>query len=95
MLKIGWIDYINMYPFNFEFIGKKPSFKYTLIKGVPSKINSLIKNKKVDTGCISSAEYLENKDSYVLLDNLSISASNKVFSVAVFSNTPIEKVNEV
>ena len=95
MLKIGWINYINTYPFNFEFTGIKPDFEYTLIKGVPSKINKLLREKKINAGCISSAEYLENKDKYVLLNNLSISANSEVFSVAIFSNVEISKVNTV
>ncbi len=95
MLKIGWIDYINTYPFNFEFLDLKPDFKYKLIKGIPSQINALIRENKIDTGCISSAEYLENREKYILLPDLSISANNKVFSVAIFSNVPISDVETV
>jgi len=95
MLKIGWIDYINTYPFNFEFTGVKPDFRYLFVKGVPSEINKLLRESKVDAGCISSAEYLENKDKYILLNNLSISANNKVFSVAIFSNIEISDVETI
>lgn len=95
MLKVGWIDYINTYPFNFEFTNLKPNFKYLLVKGIPSQINKLLRENKVDAGCISSAEYLENKNKYVLLNDLSISANNKVFSVAIFSNIEISDVETI
>ncbi|RUM47989.1 MAG: hypothetical protein DSY47_06260 [Hydrogenothermus sp.] len=95
MLKIGWIDYINTYPFNFEFTNLKPNFKYLLVKGVPSQINKLLRENKIDAGCISSAEYLENKNKYILLNDLSISANNKVFSVAIFSNIEISDVETI
>lgn len=95
MLKIGWIDYINTYPFNFEFTNLKPSFEYMLVRGVPSQINKLLRKNNIDAGCISSAEYLENKKQYILLNDLSISAKNKVFSVAIFSNIEISDIETI
>jgi len=95
MIKIGWIDYINTYPFNFEFTNLKPNFDYMLVKGVPSQINKLLRKNKIDAGCISSAEYLENKKKYVLLNDLSVSANNKVFSVAIFSNIEISDIETI
>ena len=95
MLKIGWIDYINTAPFNFELVGIYPDFKYQLEKGKPSQINRLLNKGDIDVGIVSSAEIIENPDKYIVLPNMSISAYQKVNSVSIFSNQPLEKLRKV
>ena len=95
MLKIGWIDFLNTLPFNFEKAGLKLSFDYELVKGVPSSLNKLLREGKIDVGIISSAEYLENYNNYLILPDLSISAQGKVFSVSIFSNMKLEETEEI
>lgn len=95
MLKIGWIDFLNTLPFNFEIAGIKPEFDYKLYKGVPVKLNKLLRNKEIDIAIASSAEYIENFQDYLILPNLSISATNKVHSVAIFSNKQLSDIKEV
>lgn len=91
-MRIGWIDYLNTQPFNFEKIGIKPDFQYSMIKGVPSFINRLISEGKVDAGFISSAHYIENYTELVPLSELSISSLNKVQSVIILSDKPLEEI---
>ena len=95
MLKIGWIDFLNTMPFNFEKAGFKLSFDYELVKGVPSSLNKLLREGKIDIGIISSAEYLENYNNYLILPDVSISAQGKVFSVSIFSNMKLEETEEI
>ena len=94
-IKLGWIDFYNTIPFDYELIGIKPDIQIERIKSYPSKINKLLYNTEIDVGFISSAEYIENFDRYILFPNLSISALNKVKSVAIFSNTPIDEINTI
>jgi len=94
-LRIGWIDYLNTLPFNFEKTGVKPPFSYRLVKGVPSRINRLISEGKVDAGFISSAHYIENFESLYVLPHLSVSSLNRVRSVIILSDKPLEKVRTV
>ncbi len=94
-MRIGWIDYLNTLPFNFEKTGLNPDFHYDLIKGVPSQINNLLSKKKIDLGFISSAHYIENFSEYLILPDLSISSLNKVRSVIILSDKPLEEINEI
>ncbi len=94
-MKIGWIDFLNTVPFDFRLIGIKLDFPYELSKGFPSEINKKLREKEVDIGFISSAEYIENYKKYIILPDVSISSLNKVQSVAIFSNIPIEKMDKV
>ncbi len=95
MLKIGWIDYVNTLPFNFELTGIKPRFRYSLEKGKPSQINKLLNSGDIDVGIVSSAEVIENYSNYIILPNLSISAYQQVNSVSIFVNKPLEKLKKV
>ncbi|WP_345780600.1 MqnA/MqnD/SBP family protein, partial [Sulfurihydrogenibium sp.] len=52
-MKVGWIDYLNTLPFG---ISKIKDIQ--IVKGYPSQINELLRNKEIDVGIISLAEYL-------------------------------------
>ncbi len=95
ILRVGWIKYINTLPFEYDLTGIKPSFNIKKIYGYPSEMNNLLREGKVDISPISSAEYLENAEKYLVFPNLSISAKNKVISVALFSDIPLNKVKYV
>ena len=94
-LKIGWIDYLNTLPFNFELTGIKTDFDYQLVKGVPSQINKYLREGSIDVGFVSSAEYIENFKDYYILPDLSISSLNKVHSVLVLSKKPVDQITEI
>ncbi len=92
-MKIGWIDFLNTLPFDFSH--GKIDKEIEIIKGVPSQINKLLKKGKIDIGFISSAEYIENYEKYLILPDLSISSYKNVQSVGIFSNKPIEEIDTV
>ncbi len=94
-MRVGWIDFLNTLPFDFRLMDIKPDFTLELLKGLPSEINKKLREKQVDIGFISSAEYIENYRNYLILPELSISSLNKVQSVAIFSNIPLEKMEKV
>ncbi|WP_457625841.1 menaquinone biosynthetic enzyme MqnA/MqnD family protein [Persephonella sp.] len=94
-MKIGWIKYLNTLPFDFEKTGVKPDFEYRLVKGVPSRINRFLSEGKIDVGFISSAHYIKNYKNYLILPQLSISSLNKVKSVVILSDRPIEKISKI
>jgi len=78
-------------PFDFELFEKKENIKK--IYGSPAKINRLLYSSKVDIGLISSAEYIQNFNKYLILPDLSISSFKKVHSVVILSNKPLNDVD--
>jgi len=94
-LNVGWINYLNTVPFDFNLTGLSLPFDVYMFQGVPSEINQLLREGKIHIGFISSAEYIENFQNYYILPNLSISALNKVDSVIILSNKTIEKIEEI
>jgi len=93
MLRIGQIDFANLYPifYGLNRILKLPQFQF--IKGPPSYINQLLNSGAIDVGPCSSIEYLRRKDMYNLIPNHSISAFEQVKSILLFSKLPILELN--
>jgi predicted solute-binding protein len=85
VLNIGRIDYINTLPLFLGWDTLPPSFPHRFINSTPSDLNSLIKDAQIEVSTISSAAYLENKETYSLLDNFCIAAEKEVLSVLLFS----------
>jgi len=89
MLSIGQIDYANVYPIFFH-LAKLD--KYKLVKGVPSFLNTAIREGGVDAAFCSCIEYARNPEKYYVIPNISISCTDKVKSVMLFSEKPIEEL---
>lgn len=87
MIKVGFIDYKNTIPFSVDTIEDIQT-----IRDVPSNLNQLIYQDKIDVGIISSAEYIEHYFKYFILPDLSISSRDKAMSVLILSNEPLEKI---
>lgn len=66
--------------------------KYTFIKGVPSKLNKMLRNGDLDISPFSSIEYLRNKKKYLILPWFSISSSGPIDSILLFSKFPLNEL---
>ena len=86
MLKIGKINYLNVFPLyrNLE--------NNLLVQGEPSYLNKLLNKGKIDISPSSSFEYLNNHENYLIINDLSISGKRKVLSVNFISAVPIEEL---
>jgi len=90
MLSIGQIDYANVYPIFHQLAMLD---RYKLIKGVPSFLNSAIREGGIDAGFCSCIEYARHPEKYYVIPNISISCKNVVKSVMLFSSKPIEELD--
>ena len=91
-LNIGRIPYANLYPIYYYLDNKCGKSEYKFIKGVPSKLNSMLREGSLDISPSSSIEYLRNKDSYLILPWFSISSSGPIKSIFLFSKSPINEL---
>lgn len=90
-LRIGRIPYANLFPI-FYCLDQRSRSDYRFIKGVPSKLNKMLREGKLDISPSSSVEYLKNKDRYRILPCFSISSSGPIESILLFSTVPLEKL---
>ncbi|WP_163328389.1 menaquinone biosynthesis protein [Desulfurobacterium thermolithotrophum] len=94
MLRVGKIEYLNTIPVYYGFLsGKVDSSGVVFVEEVPSELNKMLREGKLDISVISSYEYLKNNQNYLLLPNLSISAKKKVISVLFLSTVPIHQLH--
>jgi len=82
-LTVGYIPYLNCVPY-FRYLAEC-GFKGGLVGGVPSALNTMLQQGRIDISPSSSFEYARNWREYLLLPNHSISSIGKVESVLLFS----------
>lgn len=93
MLSIGRIRYANCTPI-FEALQNHFScLEYEFVKGVPTALNTMLREEKLHVCPSSSIEYALHPDKYLILPNLSISSNGAVKSVLLFSKKPIETLD--
>lgn len=92
-MRIGYINYLNCYPFYYHMFEKEPLKEINVIPGLPSELNRMMKEKTLDLSPISSATYADIKDDVLLLPEFCLSSVGYVGSVILCSNHPIEDLN--
>ncbi|OCC15754.1 Menaquinone via futalosine step 1 [Dissulfuribacter thermophilus] len=95
LLKVGIVNFINTAPFYLPWrgIGDPPQWK--VVEGPPSLLNQLLNQGKIQAGLVSSFEYGQNYRKYLLLRDISISATGTVKSVLLLSPVPIEDIRNI
>ncbi|RPJ18594.1 MAG: hypothetical protein EHM30_00235, partial [Desulfobacteraceae bacterium] len=73
-MRIGYIDYLNCWPFYYHMIEKKPLKDINIVPGFPAELNRMMKEKKLDLSPISSATYADIKDEVLLLPEFCLSS---------------------
>ena len=91
--RIGMVNFINTAPLYevWQRTVQRPEWQIT--EGVPSVLNNLLHEGKLDLGFISSHEYALHPDKYRILRDLSISATGAVGSVFLFSRRQPQKLD--
>ncbi len=90
MIKIGYMDYANVYPI-FHHLLKHSNFSF--VRGVPSLLNTAIREGAIDVSPSSSIEFARYPSYYKIIPDISISSIGEVKSVNLFSALPIEQLD--
>jgi chorismate dehydratase len=91
-LKIGRIPYANLFPIFHYLDTHCDNSEYTFIKGVPSKLNKMLRAGELDISPSSSIEFLKNKSRYRILPWHSISSTGQIKSILLFSLVPLNQL---
>jgi chorismate dehydratase len=94
MLKLGHIVYSNCFPPHAAIITGRVPFPFKLVEGIPTELNRLLYEGKVDVSPSSSIEYAMDPGRYLLLPTLSITSKKRVMSILLESKAPIEELND-
>lgn len=94
MLKLGHIIYSNCFPPHAGILTQTVPFPFKIVEGIPTELNRLLYEGKVDVAPSSSIEYAMNPGRYLLFPELSITAKNKVMSILLESRVPMQELNK-
>lgn len=92
-LKIGIIQYANLFPVFYTLQKECDCSSYEFVEDVPSRLNLMLRKGAVDISPSSSIEYLKNPDLYRIIEGHSISSRGPVGSILLFSDKPFEALN--
>ena len=89
MLKLGHIIYSNCFPPHSGIVTSKVAFPFKIVEGIPTQLNRMLYEGKVDVSPSSSIEYAMNPGRYLFFPGMSITAKNRVMSILLESRVPI------
>jgi len=84
-VRIGMVNFINTAPLYDVWLRKVKRPEWTVVEAAPAVLNRMLYADQLDMGLVSSQEYAAHAENYLLLDDISISASGPVGSVFLFS----------
>ena len=96
MLRVGFISYLNAYPFYFPFQHMKADELqgWQLIVDRPGKLNKMIHEGELDVSLVSFMEYAANPEKYLLVPEIGLSSKGYVDSVRLLSQVPMSDLND-
>jgi len=93
-MKLGYIDYLNCYPFYYHMFELKPLEGIDVLHRYPSVLNSMMVKGELQMSAISAATYSQLNGKAVLLPDFCLSSIGYVGSVVLRSNLPIEELDK-
>ena len=83
-VRIGMVNFINTAPLYDIWQRTVNRPEWNVVEAAPSVLNRMLYANELDMGLVSSQEYAAHPQDYLLLDDISISASGPVGSVYLF-----------
>ena len=93
-MKLGYIDYLNCYPFYFRMFEQQAVNGISIYPGYPCMLNKMMADRQLDMSPISSATCAEIADDVMVLPQFCLSSVGYVGSVILVSKIPIEDLNQ-
>lgn len=92
-LAVGQICYVNSYPLFYTIINERDSLPFDVVSGVPAALNGMMRRGELDVSLISSFEYTQAQDRYLIHRDFCLASVGYVNSVLLVSNRAIEELN--
>lgn len=90
-LRIGLVSYLNTAPLTFSLKEEAQARDWSFREDHPTALNQALAAGEIDLGLVSSYEYAQGD--YLLLPDVSISATGRVGSVLLFSRLPLDRLS--
>ena len=94
MLRVGFISYLNAFPFYFPFAKMSPEecldWQFTIER--PGVLNRMLKENELDISLVSFMEYASRPAKYQIIRGIGLSSKGYVDSVKLLSKVPMEEL---
>jgi chorismate dehydratase len=90
MIRLGRISYVNMAP-----VFHRLSFDVEEVTGVPTELNGLLLDGRLDIAPISSIEYARHAASLRILPRMCVSSEGAVESIQLVSRLPFSQIRSI
>lgn len=94
MLRLGHIIYSNCLPPHAGILARRNEFPFEIVEGIPTELNRLLYEGRVDVSPSSSIEYAMNPGRYLLFPGISISSRKRAMSIILESRFPVSELHE-
>ncbi|MDD5772285.1 MAG: menaquinone biosynthesis protein [bacterium] len=91
--RVGHIKFLNCFPIYYALVKNMDILDMEFIPGLPTELNRLMIEGKLDVSPISSIEYYKNRDKFLLCPHLSVSSNGSVQSILLLSKVPVKKLD--
>ena len=92
-MKLGYIDYLNCYPFYYHMFEKQPLDGIEVVPAYPGGLNEMMRKGELDLSPISSAAFADVQNEVLVLPYFCLSSIGYVRSVVLNSKLPIEELD--
>ena len=92
-MKLGYIDYLNCYPFYYHMFEKKKVLGVEIVPGYPSALNRKMRLGEIDMSPMSSAACADISADVFILPEFCLSSIGYVHSVVLASKHPMEDLD--
>jgi chorismate dehydratase len=95
MLRLGRVAFINTFPVEWALARHLDPDEVEEVAAVPTQLNRMLANRELDVANVSSVEYADNPERYVLLPSLCVGSDGAVESVQLVTQLPLPAVRSI
>jgi chorismate dehydratase len=95
MLRLGRVSFINTFPVEWALARHLDPDEVREVAAVPTELNRMLAARELDVANVSSVEYANNPERYVLLPSLCVGSDGAVESVQLITQLPLPAVTSV
>jgi chorismate dehydratase len=92
-MKLGYINYLNCYPFYHHLYEKAPLADVEVVPALPEELNRMMARGDLDMGPMSAGAYPDLQENLLVLPDFCLSSIGYVRSVVLQSRKPIEELD--
>jgi chorismate dehydratase len=95
MLRLGRVAFINTFPVEWALARHLDPQEVEEVAAVPTELNRMLAARELDIANVSSVEYADNPERYVLLPSLCVGSDGAVESVQLVTQLPLPAVRSI